>query len=76
MSTAAEAVLVLFGGCFIFVVIFHKSVKCKFVNETFCDALIKLLVNYFCLMGKIMSASSRGTKTEEGQIGNPIIVIL
>lgn len=52
MSTVAEAAFVLFGGFLIFVVIFHKSIEPKFVNETFCDALIKLLVNCSCLMGQ------------------------
>lgn len=52
MSTVSEAVLVLFGGYSIFVVLFHKSIKPAFINETFRDALIKLLVNYSCLMGQ------------------------
>lgn len=47
MSTVAERTFVLFGDCFIFVVVFHKSTKPEFINETFFDAPIEVTGELF-----------------------------
>jgi len=38
---------VLFGDHFNFVVVFHKSTKCIFIDETFSDALIGVTSELF-----------------------------